>query len=119
MLIDGVWRAYYTANNPEPFTDESDPDESAIVIMQDGVIMGRDPWGLQYSGRYTLNGSNIHVILNVSAYTPDAHSVIPGLVPPYQLDLKGEFNSSNYFSVVGEAVGAAVSSLVVNCQRMI
>ena len=117
MLIDGVWRANYVLNHPEPFTDMGDPEEFGIIVIQDGLIMGRDPWGSQYSGKYTLKDSKIHAILDVSAYTPYAQPVFDDLVHPFQLEINGEFNSPDFFSVIGSVVGTEARNLVVNCRR--
>ena len=119
MPIEGVWKVNYSVAAPQPFINVGDPDEAGIIIIQDGVVMGQDPWGSQYTGKYTLEGSLFKVVLTVDAYCADVVPVIPGLVHPFTMEMEGEFNSPDHFSVRGKVVDAEVLDLMVNCKRLI
>lgn len=113
---EGVWVFSYSIHLEEPFADTGDERQQGVVVMQDGLIMGRDPHGGQYNGKYSVAGNQISLAVYVDAYKADFDSVL-GVAVPYQLELKGEVNAPDHFSVTGSVVGADAPTIVITLRR--
>src|SRR5947209_2680491 len=100
MELDGMWKVRYSIPQRPPFiTEEGDEEEAATIILTNGTISGKDPWGHEYSGEYSLNEGVIKASVIATPYRSDAELIFNGLSGPVHLYLEGEYNSPNYFSM--------------------
>ena len=117
--IDGLWRVRYSARQKAPFGNvEGDSEEAATILLADGKISGRDPWGYEYSGHYAFHENQLKAFIAASPYRPDAQPIFEGISGPFHLEVTGEYNSPNYFSARGPIVEEPSEEIVLNCSRV-
>jgi T3SS negative regulator,GrlR len=120
MEIEGLWSVRYDLPQLPPFDSEkSDLEEAGFFRLENGFAYGRDPWGHEYSGTYTLTDGVIRASATVLRYLPDAIAIFSGVGDEFQLEFEGEFNSPNYFSMRGQLLEDPAQEIVVNCSRIV
>jgi hypothetical protein len=120
MEIDGTWKVRYAVRQQPPFTtEEGDEEEAATITLKNSEISGRDPWGYEYSGKYSLTDGRIKASITATPYEQDAGAIFDGVRGQFHLNLEGEFNSPNYFSMRGSVVEAPSQEVVINCTRIV
>lgn len=118
MDIKGTWKARYAVMQDDIFVNEDGfDDEVGSVTVTDGKIFGDDPWGATYEGEYTLEGSEVVAVIEVSSQETDDPFVFKGVSNPFRLCVKGDFTSPNYLSLRGVVVGDERHRIVINCWR--
>ncbi len=118
MEIDGDWEVRYSAIQEQPFdSEEGDPEEAATITLNEGKITGRDPFGYEYSGNYSLSDKVLKANVIATPYDSDAEPIFEEVVGQFTLDLEGEFNSPNFFSMRGKIVENPLHQIVLNCSR--
>lgn len=118
MQIEGTWRMRYVVRQEPPFiSEEGDADEVATIILQDGKVSGRDPFGYEYSGEYSLNGETAKAVVIATPYRPDAEPIFNGVTGQFILNLEGAYRSPDHFSMEGFIVGNPSQRIVLICNR--
>ena len=80
MHIDGHWKANYAVQSTPPFINElGDEEQIASVTLSNGKVRGHDPWGGQYEGLYELDGEDVKITLQCTAYEADAVTIFSAL----------------------------------------
>lgn len=119
MNIEGNWAVRYARKQDDVFVNEDgEPDEVGDVVLEGGNISGGDPWGGKYVGSYNLDGNAISATVVVTSDEVDHPFIFPNVESPFTLELRGEFNSPNYFSLTGLISGQAEHEIVLNCKRI-
>ena len=96
MEIEGLWSVRYALPRRPPFaSQEGDPEEAGFFRLENGVAYGRDPWGHEYSGTYTVTDGVIRASAMVLRYLPEAIAIFRGVGDEFKLEFEGEFNSPN------------------------
>ncbi|MBA2339118.1 MAG: hypothetical protein H0V88_01885 [Pyrinomonadaceae bacterium] len=118
MEIDGTWNVRYVVRQQPPFTtEEGDADEVAKVILDSGKVSGRDPFGYEFSGEYSLNDETIKALIVATPYQSDAEPIFDDVAGQFILNLEGEYRSPNHFSMAGFIVGNPSQKIVLICNR--
>jgi T3SS negative regulator,GrlR len=119
MEIEGLWSVKYALPQRPPFDlGTSDPEEAGFFRLENGVAYGRDPWGHEYSGTYSVTDGVIRASAVVLRYLPDAIAIFSGVGDEFQLEFEGEFNNPNHFSMRGQLLEDPVQEIVVTCSRI-
>jgi hypothetical protein len=120
MEIEGLWSVWYALpQQPSLDSDQNDPSEAGFFRLENGVAYGRDPWGHEYSGTYSLTDGVVHASAMVLRYLPDAVAIFSGVGDAFHLEFEGAFNNPNHFSMKGHLVEDPAQEIVVNCSRII
>src|ERR1700737_1752366 len=120
MEIEGLWSVTYALpQGPPDDCEEGDPEEAGFFRLENGVAYGRDPWGHEYSGTYTVTDGVIRASATVLRYRPNAIAIFSGVGDEFQLEFEGEFNSPDFFSLKGLLVEDPAQEIVVDCSRII
>ena len=117
MNLDGIWQVNYASEQTPTFTETGDADQSATITLQNGLATGKDPWGGQYTGNYWLENNVVNATVIVSAHEADSEPIFDGLDYPFSLELVGEINSPEYFSMVGHVISKPSHKIVLNFRR--
>jgi hypothetical protein len=118
MDIEGTWKVRYAAKQQPPFiTEEGDEEETATIVLEDGKVTGKDPFGFEYSGEYSLNGDAFEAMIHSKPYEPNAVSIFPGLTGASTLNVKGHYRSPDHFSAEGFIVEHPSYQFVLICNR--
>jgi hypothetical protein len=118
MEIDGTWNVRYVVRQQPPFTsEEGDPDEVAKVILNNGKVSGKDPFGYEYAGEYSLSDETVRATIIATPYDPDAAPIFDGVAGQFILSLIGEYRSPDHFSMEGFIVGNPSQRIVLVCNR--
>lgn len=120
MEIEGLWSVKYDLPQRPPFdSGAADPQEAGFFRLENGTAYGRDPWGHEYSGTYSLTDGVIRASATVLRYLPDAIAIFSGVGDSFQVEFEGEFDDPNYFSLRGQLLEDPTQEIVVNCSRII
>src|SRR2546423_7456677 len=118
MEIDGTWNMRYSVRQHPPFTtEEGDEEEVATITLANGKISGRDPWGHEYSGEYSITDGLIKASVTATPYRDDAELIFDGVSGTIHLDLEGLYNSPNHFTMRGSVIEASSQEVVLVCSR--
>ncbi len=118
MNIEGKWKVRYALAQEAPFSnEEGDIEEVGEVVFNNGSVLGNDPHGGVYSGTYSFLNNQIRATVLVSTLEEDSESIFENVAFPFNLELEGEFNTPNRFSMTGKVLENEIHKIILNCER--